>query len=573
MLAHFHNPLAITVQIIRQFSVPGFIALVNLTWNALLAQDRVLSPGVESIDAQSIAAHIRFLADDLLEGRGPGTRGDHLAQLYISSNFERMGLSPGAPSGSWVQPVPLVGITTQQPPVLRFEKQSEALELKQHDDFIAVSGVARPNIDVPLSEVVFVGYGITAPEYQWDDYAQLDVRGKIVLVMNNDPEDDPNLFEGRRRLYYGRWDYKYANAAAHGALGAIIIHTEASAGYPYSVVQTSWSGEESELREDDSPRLLMKAWVTDEAAQRLASFAGQDLNALRQLAQQRQFKPVALGLNLQTSFTSTSSHLETANVLGVLPGSDPSLKDEYVIVMAHHDHLGISTERDQSGDNIYNGAVDNASGTAALLAIAEAFAKSTEKPRRSLLFAAVGAEEQGLLGSRYYAAHPTVSPGKIAGLVNMDSMNFLGRSVDIQVVGYGKSSIDTIVNDVAAIQQRNVVPDQFIDRGYFYRSDQFSLAKIGVPGLYLHSGTTIRGKPDHWGRDQHEAWNKQVYHQPSDEFDPNWDWDGMVEDTQLLMEVTKRMADADAMQTWNPGDEFEAARKAAIEAVSTSSTP
>ncbi len=538
-LAYLHNELATTVQIIRRAFLASFLVLQLLaTWD-LLAQESALSPEVQNIHSKVIAAHIRFLADDLLEGRGPGTRGDHLTQLYISSNFERMGLSPGAPSGSWVQPVPLVGITTQQPSILRFEKQSEALELNQHDDFIAVSGVAQPKINVPLSEVVFVGYGITAPEYQWDDYAQLDVRGKIVLVMNNDPEDDPNLFEGRRRLYYGRWDYKYANAAAHGAIGAIIIHTEASAGYPYSVVQTSWSGEESELREDDSPRLLMKAWVTDEAAQRLASFAGQDLNALRQQAQQRQFKPVSLGLNLQTSFTCTSSQLETANVLG---------------------------------DNIYNGAVDNASGTAALLAIAEAFAKSSDKPRRSLLFAAVGAEEQGLLGSRYYAVHPTVSPGKIAGLVNMDSMNFLGRSVDIQVVGYGKSSIDAIVNDVAALQQRKVVPDQFIDRGYFYRSDQFSLAKIGVPGLYLHSGTTIRGKPDLWGRDQQEAWTKEVYHQPGDEFDPNWDWNGMVEDAQLLMEVTKRIANADAMQAWNPGDEFEAARKTALEAASISTT-
>ncbi len=389
------------------------------------------------------------------------------------------------------------------------------------------------------------------------------------MIMNNDPEDDPELFEGRRRLYYGRWDYKYANAAAHGASGAIIIHTEASAGYPFSVVQTSWSGEESELRDDDSPRLLMKSWVTDEAAHRLMQLAGKDLDQLRSEATHRGFKSVPLGIETSTRFTCTTTQIETANVLAKLNGRDPSLHDEYVILMAHHDHIGMTASRDASGDAIYNGAIDNASGTAALLAIAEAFTRAEARPRRSLLFAAVGAEEQGLLGSKFYAANPTVPPGKIAGLINMDSMNFLGRTLDIQVVGYGKSSVDSLVNDVAALQQRRVVPDQFIDRGYFYRSDQFSLAKIGVPGLYLHSGTAVRGKPDNWGRDRHDAWTKETYHQPSDEYDPNWDFSGMVEDAQLLMEIAKRMANADAMQSWNAGDEFEAARKAAIEGASS----
>lgn len=527
-------------------------------------QENLLAPEASLITADRINAHIRFLADDLLEGRGPGTRGDRLTQLYLSTELQRMGLQPKGDNGTWIQQVPLVGITTQQPPHLTIRGPGKSIDLKQHEDFIAVSGLAQPTVELPLTEIVFVGYGITAPEYDWDDYRNADVRDKIVMIMNNDPEDDPNLFAGRRRLYYGRWDYKYANAAAHGAAGAIIIHTEPSAGYPFSVVQTSWSGEESELREDNSPRVKMKAWVTESAAHRICELAEKSLDDLRRSANTREFHPTSLRVSTQAKLTCTITQMDTANVLAVLPGSDSDKSDEYVIVMAHHDHLGLASERDASGDHIYNGAVDNASGTAAMLAIAETFANSPHRPTRSLLFAAVGAEEQGLLGSKFFAAHPTVSPGKIAGLVNMDSMNHLGRTVDIQVVGHGKSTLDAIVTDVAALQNRKVVPDQFIDRGYFYRSDQFSLAKIGVPGLYLHAGTAVRGKPDEWGRQQLDDWTKSIYHQPSDEYDPNWDSTGMVEDTQLLYEITRRIANANQMQAWNAGDEFEAARKAAV---------
>lgn len=527
-------------------------------------QENALSADAANITADRIAAHIRFLADDLLEGRGPGTRGDRLTQLYISTEFQRMGLMAKGENGGWTQAVPLVGVTTNQPPTMTFQGSNSSIELKQSDDYIAVSGVAEPIVEVPSSEIIFVGYGITAPEYDWDDYQNLDVRDKIVMVMNNDPEDDPNLFGGHRRLYYGRWDYKYANAAAHGAAGAIIIHTEESAGYPYSVVQTSWSGEESELREDKSPRVKLKAWVTEAAAKRICELGKKNLDDLRSAANSREFKAVPLGVSTQTKLESAITQLDTANVLGALPGSDPKKADEYVIVMAHHDHLGLATERDASGDDIYNGAIDNASGTAAMLAIAEAFASSKQRPARSLIFAAVGAEEQGLLGSKYFAAHPAVPSGKMAGLINMDSMNHLGRTLDIQVVGHGKSSLDAVIGEVAALQNRKVVPDQFIDRGYFYRSDQFSLAKIGVPGLYLHAGTAVRGKADEWGRVKLDFWTKTIYHQPSDEYDPDWDFSGMVEDAQLLFEITKRVANADQMQSWNPGDEFEAARKAAI---------
>ena len=522
--------------------------------------------GSHAITADRIAAHIRFLADDLLEGRGPGTRADRITQLYIATQLQAMGYQPGGEDGTYLQPVPLLGLTTTPPPEITVRnEQGQTLTLENHDDFIVSSGKPQPETTIQDAPFVFVGYGITAPEYDWDDYDGIDVKGKIVVVMNNDPEDDPELFEGRRRLYYGRWDYKYHNAAAHGAAAAVVIHTDASAGYPFSVVQTSWSGEESELREGDAPRLDVKAWVTEGAARQLMDFAGRDLDELRRAANSREFQ--AVPLPIQTTFTVQCkvSQTDTANVLAVLPGSDPELADEYVMLMAHHDHIGIAPQRDASGDAIYNGAIDNASGIATLLSIADAFSRSDQRPSRSILIAAVGAEEQGLLGSKHFAAHPTVPPGKIAGLINMDGMNFLGRTVDLQVIGFGKSSIDALVEAAAAAQGRKVVPDQFIDRGYYYRSDQFSLARVGVPGLYLHAGTAVRGKDDGWGREQLEKWTDTQYHQPSDEYDPTWDLSGAVEDTLLLYRVAREMADAQQMQSWNPGDEFEAARQREIE--------
>ncbi len=539
------------------------ISLLPLFFLGLFSIDAFVL-GQQNIDQATIAGHIRFLADDQIEGRGPGTKADELTQLYIATQMQGMGYQPAGENDTWTQQVPLVGITSQAPAKMEIVGDNQSISLKYYDEFIAVSGRAQPTVELPKSEIVFVGFGITAPEYDWDDYQSIDVKDKIVLIMNNDPEDDPELFEGRRRLYYGRWDYKYANAARHGAAAAIIIHTTPSAGYPFSVIQTSWSGEESELGEDNSPRMLVKAWVTDEVAHRIAELANQDLDALRKSANSRQFKAVPLGVTSSLRLSCEIRNRDTANVLGLLPGSDPQLADEYVILMAHHDHLGLAVQRDATGDNIYNGAIDNASGVATLLALAKEFALSTAKPKRSILLAAVGAEEQGLLGSKYFAAHPTVPVGKIAGLVNMDGLNFLGRTVDLQVIGYGKSSIDALVQQAATGQDRKVVPDQFIDRGYYYRSDQFSLAKVGVPGLYLHAGTTVRGKPEGWGREQLEAWTEKTYHQPGDQYDPNWDLSGAVEDTQLLFEIASAMANADEMQSWKAGDEFEAARKKAI---------
>jgi len=524
-----------------------------------------------------LRAHTRFLASDLLEGRGPGSRGDSLAQAYILSQLQALGLKPGArggPEGGWLQPVPLVGVSTHQPREAVFLRTGERVSLKQHDDFIVSAGAPRPQLAFQDAEIVFVGYGIQAPEHGWDDFKGADVRGKVLLVLNNDPARDPRLFAGETRLYYGRWDYKYEKAAEVGAAAALIIHTTPSAGYPWQVVQTSWSGEQFELRSESARRLAAKGWLTEDAARRVVLLAGKDLDQLRQAAEGRDFRPVPLGVRLSLELASTIRDVTSANVLGVLEGSDPELKHEAVLVTAHHDHLGMEEigpgAKGGAGavgvDRIYNGAVDNASGVAVLLAMARAFTALPAAPSRSILFAAVAAEEQGLLGSAHLAAHPPFGAGHLAAIVNMDGINIWGRTRDVTFVGLGKSDLDLVVQAVAAWQGRVVKPDQFPDRGFFYRSDQFSLARIGVPGIYLDTGTDFIGRPAGWGKEQAEAWEREHYHQPSDEYSDSWDLSGAVEDAQLLFYAALRVAQARAMPRWTPGDEFEAARKAALEA-------
>jgi Zn-dependent M28 family amino/carboxypeptidase len=516
------------------------------------------------IDEATLRAHVRFLADDLLEGRGPGSRGDALTQLYIATQFQSLGLKPASADGTWLQPVPLVGVRTISPPSIEFKAGKESIALQSTADFMSTIGSPKASASIQSAEVVFVGYGIQAPEYGWDDFKGMDLRGKVLLMMNNDPADDPKLFEGRKRLYYGRWDYKYESAARQGAAGAIIIHTTPSAGYPWQVIQTSWSGEEFELRESEGPRLELKAWATEDASRKIAALAGKDLDELRKSAESRSFRPVPLGVSVSIDLKAEVREQDSANVLALLPGSDPELASETLIYMAHHDHLGISAERDINGDTIYNGAIDNASGTAALLAMAKAYAQLEPRPSRSVLFAAVAAEEQGLLGSKYFAEKPPIAPGKLAAVINMDGTNFIGRTHDVNVIGMGKSSLDGYVSEVAAAQGRIVTPDHFPDRGYYYRSDQFSLAKIGVPGVYLHSGLNVIGRPEGWGKQQLDEWVEKTYHQPSDDYREDWDLRGAVEDTRLLFHVGRRVAEARAMPTWTVGDEFEAARLNAL---------
>ena len=550
-----------------------FVACICLTMSApAMAQTK---PGIPTeaqakaaelgITESALRAHIRFLSDDLLEGRGPGTRGDDLAMRYITAQFQALGLGPAAADGGWIQKVPLVGVNTKPPGSIEFKSKSGSLRLKNHSQYIMVSGRPTEQASFTDAEVVFVGYGMQAPEFDWNDYKD-DVRGKVVLIMNNDPSSNPDLFSGRTRLYYGRWDYKYAKAAEMGAVGALIIHTSPSAGYPYQVVQTSWTGEQMALEGGGDQRVPMEGWLTEDSAQELAKFAGKDLDELRASAEKRNFKPVPLGVTLSASMKALVRKTTTGNVLGLMPGSDPELSKEWIIFSAHHDHIGMTEKRDEKTDNIYNGAVDNASGIGTMLTIANAFANlpESERPKRSILFASVGAEEQGLLGSKYLAENPPIPAGRLAAVVNIDGINILGRTKDVVVIGKGKSNMDKIVERISRWQDRTVVPDQFPDKGSYYRSDQFSFAKVGVPGVYLSTGIHVVGKPDGWGRTKMREWVANTYHQTNDEYQDDWDLSGALEDTKLMFHVGLQAANQSAIPAWTPGDEFEAARKSAL---------
>lgn len=519
-----------------------------------------------TIGAELLRAHIRVLADDLFEGRGPATHGDRLTQLYLRSQFEALGLEPGAADGAWLQPVELLGITSRAEGTLRVARGSEGFDLVPGQDVVAFAGrpVARARIEG--AEIVFVGYGMVAPEYGWDDYKGRDLRGKVLLMLNNDPHDDPKLFAGNTRLYYGRWDYKYEQAARVGAVGAIIIHTPPSAGYPWQVVQTSWTGELFQLP-DEGPQVDVKAWATEDASRRLVALGGQDLDALRRAAESREFQPVPLGVTWSAALSTQVRRATSANVLARLPGSDPKLAGEVLLISAHHDHLGQRTVTETGQDVIYNGAVDNASGVAALLAIARAATALETRPRRTLLFAALAAEEQGLLGSRHLARNLPVKRGRVAANINIDGLNMLGRTRDLNVIGLGKSNVDDYVQALARMQGRQVVPDQFPDRGFFYRSDQFSFAKQGIPAAYFHAGTDVVDKPAGYGRSRREQFEAHDYHQPSDQLDETWDLTGAVEDTRLTFHLALKLANAARKPAWKPGDEFEAARKAALQEI------
>jgi Zn-dependent M28 family amino/carboxypeptidase len=529
-----------------------------------------LPPGAQeaadSIQAEPIRESTLELSDDRFEGRGPGTAGDAAARAWIADRMAALGLEPAGDDGTWEQLFDIVSITAQVPERWAFQSSSEELSFRRDEEFVAFSGVQESEARIDDAELVFVGYGIQAPEYEWDDYKGEDVSGKVLLMLNNDPDWSPELFEGDTRLYYGRWTYKYEIAAARGAAGAIIVHTTASAGYPWQVVHTSWTGPQSELPAAGEPRIQVGGWLTEDAAGRVAALAGHDLDALVESARSPEFAPVALGVRTSLVLGSEVERTQTANVLGRLPGSDPDLSDEVVIFGAHHDHLGRGAP-DVEGDDVYNGALDNALGVAEQLAIARAFTRLPEPPPRSILFAFWGAEEQGLIGSRFYAAHPTVAPGRIAANLNMDGGNIWGETRDVVVVGHGKSDLDALVEKHAGAQGREVRPDPFADRGFFYRSDQFSLAKVGVPAIYLDSGIDFVGRPEGWGREQNEAYERERYHQPSDEVTDDWVLDGLVQDARLLFACGLDVANRDRLPAWNPGDEFEAARREALAAV------
>ncbi len=514
--------------------------------------------------AEMVLGDVTRISSDEMEGRGPGTDGDRKARKYLTGRLEELGYEPGFGEQGWEQPFSIVGVTTDVPELMTFHREDGSeVSFKFWDEYMGVSGTQQAETSVEDAELVFVGYGIEAPEEDWNDFKGQDLSGKMLLMLNGDPEWDPELFAGERKLFYGRWTYKYESAARQGAAGAIIIHTTPSAGYPWQVVQTSWNGEQFEVPAGDEPRLDMKGWLTEDKTRELLAFAGHDLDALVESARSREFQPVPLGVSTSMELNAQIQKSETANVAGILRGSDASLADEFVILSAHHDHLGIG-EPDATGDEIYNGALDNGAAISQALAVAKAFAALPESPRRSVMVLFVAGEEQGLLGSKYFAMNPTVPSGQIAADINFELGNIWGPTKDVTIFGKGKSTLEDLLIDAAEQQGRYVTEEKMLRAGWYYRSDQFSFARVGVPAIWFKSGTDFIGQPEGWGEARHAEWIDNNYHQPADEVEDSWNLEGLIEDARLAFRLALTVANADEKPTWYPGDEFEDERQAAL---------
>jgi Zn-dependent M28 family amino/carboxypeptidase len=515
-----------------------------------------------AITADDFRADITALASDEFAGRAPGTQGETLTVEYLRDRFQAMGLKPGN-GDSWYQTVSMVE-TTAEPVAAKVQAKDKSLEWAFGTQWVTGTRTGQATVEVADSPMVFVGYGTVAPEENWNDYAGLDVKGKTVVMLVNDPGfhvNDPALFGGKRMTYYGRWTYKFEEAARQGATAALIIHDTDGAGYGWSVVENGWSGAQYDLpaTEDPEPRLPLQGWITGETAQDLFAQSGLSLEALRLAASKPGFKAVPLPAALSVSLKSTIKASESRNVLALLPGSERS--DEAVVYMGHWDHLGTQTGADGSVQ-IFNGAIDNASGVAGILEIADAFARSGQAPKRSVLFAAVTLEESGLLGSKYYVAHPTFPMRSIAGVINIDAMTIVGRTRDIVVTGYGASELEDILRPIAERQGRVLHGESSVEKGFYFRSDHFNFAKAGVPALYASSGLDHVEKGEEYGMAIAQEYGANRYHKPADVVDPNWDLAGVVEDLEALYAVGRELADGEAWPNWYPGNPFRAVRDA-----------
>jgi len=520
------------------------------------------------IDAARVLADITRLASDEFQGRAPGGEGERLTVDYLISQFTAAGLEPGNPDGTFVQDVPLVSVRPLVTSPFTVKQGGRSRTLRVLGDVVPFSTRITDEVSLTDSEMVFVGYGIQAPEFDWDDYKGLDVKGKTLLMLVNDPPIpgdgpdglDPAVFGGKAMTYYGRWVYKFAKAAELGAAGVLVIHEEGPAGYPFSVAQ-GMGGERFNLATPDKNmgRAAVEGWISLGATTDLFKSAGLDFDALKATAATRDFTPVSLKTTASVTLAQTLRTIDSQNVIAKLTGSDPALKDEYVIYSAHWDHLGISSQP-RDGDAINNGAMDNASGTSAMLEIARAFTAINPAPKRTILFLAVTAEEQGLLGSEFYAKFPLYPLDRTLANINVDGMNMWGRTSDITVIGYGASDLDDYLAAAAAEQGRTLIPDPEPEKGFYYRSDHFNFAKVGIPALYTDDGMTFIGKPEDYGRQKRDEYNKRDYHAPSDEVKPDWDLSGLAEDAKLLLAVGYRVAMAATYPEWKPGNEFKAIR-------------
>jgi Zn-dependent M28 family amino/carboxypeptidase len=521
------------------------------------------------ITADGLMKHIKILSSDQYEGRGPGTPGEDITIKYIADQFKGVGLAPGNTDGTYLQKVPLVGITTKQTAEMNVKVGGKDFKLKFGEDFVArtVRVVEKTGFD---ADMVFVGYGVVAPEYGWDDYKGMDVRGKVLIMLVSDPpvpdprnpaKLDNKIFKGRAMTYYGRWTYKYEIAAQKGAAGVLVVHETGPAGYPWAVPTGSFTIENFDLvsKDKNMSRANVEGWITDTKTKELFSAAGKNFDALKKAAIRKDFKPVDLSSHAKLDLDQSIRFIDSHNVVGKLEGSDAKLKDEYVIYAAHWDHLGVGLPNEK-GDKIYNGALDNASGCAGLIEMARAFKALPTPPRRSILFLSVTAEEKGLIGSKYYAENPIYPLERTAANINMDGLNQWGPTRDFTVVGLGNSTLDDVLRQAAAEKKRVLRPDPEPEKGFYYRSDHFNFAKVGVPALDPNDGIDFIGKPAGWGKQKRDEYTEHDYHKPSDEIKPDWNLSGAAEDVRLLMTVGYRVANADKYPEWKPGTEFKAKR-------------
>jgi Zn-dependent M28 family amino/carboxypeptidase len=573
-------PAMVSFAVVLCFAAACTTAPTNTNTNSGTAISSVpaeLKSAFDSITANDIMQHTKVLSADEYEGRGPGTKGEELTVKYLTEQYQRIGLKPGNPDGTYVQKVPLVGFTAA--PTASFTVGSKQINLTFPQDYVAVSRRFVPESKVENSDVVFVGYGVVAPEYGWDDYKGLDVRGKTIVMLINDPQVpdsadstklDDKMFKGKAMTYYGRWTYKYEIAAQKGAAAAVIIHETGPAGYPYEVVSGSWSRENFDIQKPDKNmgRAAVESWITTDRAKELFTASGQDFDALKKAALSKDFKPVALNAKANITVKNTLREINSNNVIGKLEGSDATLKNEYVIYTAHWDHLGRDPKL--TGDQIFNGALDNASGTATLLEIAEAFTKLATPPKRSVLFLAVTGEEKGLLGAKYYAENPLYPLNKTLANINMDGVNQWGRTTDITMVGDDNSSLIDLLREAASAQRRVVNPDPESEKGFYYRSDHFEFAKQGVPALYTDSGINYEGKDAAFSQQKRDEYTSKDYHKVSDEIKPDWDLTGAVDDAQLLTMIGYRVAQGDKYPEWKAGSEFKAKRDEMMKGVTSS---
>ena len=550
------------------------LAVFGFAQRRSASQAKGLGPSQAALDVitkEGVLSHIKVLASDEFEGRGPGTKGEDLSINYIADQFKKIGLAPGNTDGTYFQKVPLVGITTGQDAVMSVKVGGKDLKMKFGDDFVArtVRVVEKTGFD---ADVVFVGYGVVAPEYGWDDYKGMDVRGKVLIMLVNDPpvadsnnptKLDDKMFKGRAMTYYGRWTYKFEIAAEKGAAGVLVVHETGPAGYPWSVPKGSFTIENFDLvsKDKNMSRVQVEGWITDTRTKELLSTAGLNFDTLKKSAATKDFKPVALNAHAKLDLNQKLRFIDSHNVVAKLEGSDPKLKDEYVIYTAHWDHLGIGLPNEK-GDKIYNGALDNASGCAGLIEIARAFKSLPTPPRRSILFLSVTAEEKGLIGSKYYAENPIYPLEKTVANINMDGLNQWGPTRDVTVVGLGNSTLDDVLQQAAAEKKRVLRPDPEPEKGFYYRSDHFNFAKVGVPALDPNDGIDFIGKPAGWGQKKRDEYTENDYHKPSDEIKADWDFSGAAEDLRLLMTVGYRVANTEKYPEWKPGTEFKARRDA-----------